>query len=63
MSSVKKPPLPSGSIIGKRPDFYCLDWKRTQKSCDEFERQQDLEYENAWKKFRMQLKAWKDSLN
>ena len=63
MSSVKKPPLPSGSIIGKRPNIYCFDRKRTQKSCDEFERQQDLEYENALEKFRMQFKAWKDSLN
>ena len=61
MSSVEKPPLPSGSIIGMRPDLYCLDWKRTQKSCDEFERQQDLEHENALKNFKMQLKAWKES--
>lgn len=61
MSSVKKPPLPSGSIIGKRPDLYCLNWKQTQKKCEEFERQQDMEYANALKKFEEQLKAWKAS--
>ena len=36
MSSVKKPPLPVGSIIGKRPDLYCINWKQTQKKCEEF---------------------------
>ena len=61
MSSVKKPPLPSGSIIGKRPDLYCLNWKQTQKKCEEFERQQGLEYVNALKIFEKQLKAWKNS--
>jgi hypothetical protein len=61
MSSVKKPPLPSGSIIGKRPSLYCIGWKKTQKICDEFENKQDAEYANSLKSFKEQLKAWKNS--
>lgn len=37
MSSKKKPPLPSMSIIGKRPEIYCLDlFGKTRKKCDNF---------------------------
>lgn len=61
MSSVKKPPLPSYSIIGKRPSLYCIDWKRTQKICDEFEKKQDAKNANSLKIFKEQLKAWKNS--
>lgn len=36
MSSKKKTPLPSMSIIGKRPEIYCLDLCKTRKKCDKF---------------------------
>lgn len=33
----EKPPLPSMSIIGMRPEIYCLDFfGKTRKECNEF---------------------------
>ena len=61
MSSVKKPPLPVGSIIGKHAQIYTALFGNKLKKCEEFERQKDLEHANALKKFEEQLKVWKDS--
>lgn len=39
MSSKKKPPLPNMSIVGRRPEIYCLDlFGKTRKKCDKFNR-------------------------
>lgn len=47
MSSKKKPPLPSMSIIGMRPEIYCLDFfGKTRKKCDEFNRTQKDKHKN-----------------
>lgn len=37
MSSKKKPPLPRMSIIGKKPEIFCLDlFSKTRKNCDKY---------------------------
>lgn len=47
MSSKKKPPLPSMSIIGKRPEVYCLDFFGiTRKKCNKFNKEENYNSKN-----------------
>ena len=61
MSSIKKPPLPTYSIIASRPGLFCLDWKGTQRMCDEENRKRKEENERSLKEFEEKLLAWRNS--
>lgn len=62
MSSIKKPPLPHISIIGKRPEIFCLDFK-SQKKCDEFNKTQEENNKKAWAEHHQKYKEWERSTN
>lgn len=62
MSSITKPPLPTGiSISVKRIEIFCLNSKHTQKEIDKYNQEQDENNQKIWNDFRNKLAIWKTS--
>ena len=62
MSSIEKPPLPHISIIGKRPEIFCLDFI-SQKKCDKFNKIQEKKNKDAWDEYHRKYKEWERITN
>ena len=62
MSSTKKPPLPSWSIIEKRPELFCLNYSNTKKMCDVHNSERDSCNTQSWNNFRKKFTEWKSNL-
>lgn len=61
MFSKKKPPLPKCSIISKRPELFCLNYKQVLKECEEFNHAQEINNNRAWNEFHKKFVQWKTS--
>ena len=66
MSSNQKPPFPQFpkiSIVGVRPEIYCLDFFGiTRRRCEKRNREIDEQNERAWAKFRKEVEEWEKAI-